>query len=74
MKGKRVVLKVHVVILSQRCYERASLRALRLACLKTTPGLDSEAWGFEQDMRALIQGNVLNGLPDTSFEYVRGEK
>lgn len=34
MKGIRVVLKVHAVILSQRCYERASLRALRLACLK----------------------------------------
>jgi len=29
---------------------------------------DSEAWRFGEDMRASIQGNVLNGLSDMSFE------
>lgn len=39
-----------------------------------TPWVDSEAWRFGEDMRASIQGNVLNGLLDMSFGYGREEK
>ncbi len=35
-------------------------------CFKT-PRVESEAWGFSEDLRDSIQRNVLNGLQDIAF-------
>lgn len=48
---------------------KSYMTCFRVCLIKIiTPWVDSEAWGFGEDMTASIQGNVLNGLSDMSFE------
>ncbi len=65
---QKKIIEGHTYNYEHLCHHPQSTLLWRsyMMCFKT-PRVESEAWGFSEDLRDSIQRNVLNGLQDIRF-------